>query len=252
MFDFNSPIATLEWETLQEKIDYENPDFLQDSTLRGVMFSEDHELFSKEIKYIEQNFPAFLEKIINPTKVGNPPLTPHKGEDYNSNDVHHLYHLCRYLKSRGEIPNKIKVLEWGGGYGNFCKIIHLIFPSLVSSYTIIDLPNLKNLTQSYLQQVIPDANFRTVNVLSFKMENLEDHDMFISTWALSESPSHLTDYLDSKNFFNCSRMLIALHQCGTHIPFMKESSHLKEILERRSVKEEDVEVVNGTNSYFLK
>jgi len=252
MFDSNSPIATPEWETFQEKIDYKNPDFLQNATLRGLMFSEDHELFSKEIKYIEENFPVFLEKIINPTKVGAPPLMTYNGEDYNPNDVHHLYHLCRYVKSRGEITGKIKVLEWGGGYGNFCKIIHLIYPSLVDLYTIIDLPNLKNLTQSYLQQVIPDANFRTVNVLSFKMENLEDYDMFISTWALSESPSHLTDYLNSKNFFDCSRMLIALHQCGPHVPFMKESSYLKKIIENRGLKEEDIEVINGKNSYFLK
>ena len=40
--------------------------------------------------------------------------------------IHHLYHICRYENTVGKIETPIKILEWGGGYGNMCKVLNMI------------------------------------------------------------------------------------------------------------------------------
>ena len=39
------------------------------------------------------------------------------------------------------VPRKspTKILEWGGGYGNMCKVMNMVYGNLIESYTIIDV-----------------------------------------------------------------------------------------------------------------
>ena len=76
--------------------------------------------------------------------------------------------------------------------------------------------------------------------------------MFISTWALSESPKECTDYLQKNGLLDPKKMLVSLHQCGNHIPFMEESTNLRNILREKDTIEEDVSVIDGVNYYIFK
>jgi hypothetical protein len=84
-----------------------------------------------------------------------------------------------------------------------------------------------------------------------KVENLQA-DMFVSTWALSESPKEVQEVVLAKNFFQSERFLVGFHQCGNHIPFFEESTHLGMLLKAKGCKIEDVKVIPGVNYYAFK
>ena len=76
--------------------------------------------------------------------------------------------------------------------------------------------------------------------------------MFISTWALSESPKKCSEFLDDAGILDSKKLLVSVHQCGDHIPFMEESTNLKQILETKNTITEDVEVIDGVNYYLFR
>jgi len=77
-------------------------------------------------------------------------------------------------------------------------------------------------------------------------------DMFLSTWALSESPKECAKFLDENGLLDSERLLVAIHQCGNHIPYMDESTNLRNILKNKDTTEEDVSVIDGINYYIFK
>jgi hypothetical protein len=215
------------------------------------MYQSDINIFAKEATYLLGKFPQQLEKIRR-NKIDN-----EIGEDlfetnvgiFCPNDVHHLYHICLFIENTG-MSKKKKIFEWGGGYGNFCKIFNLAFPDLVEDYVIFDLPQLSKLQRSYLdskdlQKVKTDSSTENLDNLS------KTCDLFVATWSLSECPVELIDKVESLGFLDTS-MLVALHQCGSHIPFFKESTHLLEKLKKRSPTIVKNEVIPGINFYAFK
>ena len=143
----------------------------------------------------------------------------------------------------GKIKSPTKILEWGGGYGNMCKVMNMVYGNLIESYTIIDLPKFTTISERYISNVCETMNHNHFSIDDFKDKIESKYDMFLSTWALSESPSSWTDYMVSNSFFGVSKFLIALHQCGFHISFMEESTKLRNELKFFDVKEQPVTVL---------
>lgn len=241
-----------EWKNNIDKIEGLSPlYFLRDQTLRSTMYQSDLTIFEKEINYIFSKFSDRLQKIAisrPENQVGQDLLQTSIGT-YCPNDVHHLYHVCKFVEKTG-IGEKKKILEWGGGYGNMAKIFYLAFPELVESYSIFDLPEIQKLQESYLGML----GLNSVNLFSdFELFNDLAHEsnLFISTWALSECPIELIDQVEKSGILDKS-FLVSLHQCGSHIPFFKESSHLLEKLRSRNCISENNQVIPGINLYLFK
>lgn len=245
-------IIKTEWQEFESKILFKDKIDLKNETLLGTMFQSDIPLFTKEFNYILNNNKEYLELFEDPTQYGSPILFELDGSLYNPNDIHHLYHICRREKSIGKQNDRLDVFEWGGGYGNMCKVFHMIYGDLIDSYTIVDLPKMSKIAKQYVSETCINKNVMHFSVEDFKDKIKDEYDFFISTWALSESPSLWVDYMSSNSFLGCEKMLVSLHQCGNHIPFMKESTELRTELKKFDTKEEEVFVIDGINYYIFK
>jgi len=72
-------------------------------------------------------------------------------EKTTANTIHHLYHIFRFEMNQFQIGNSKIFLEYGGGYGNFARLINSISSYLV--YIIYDLPVFSHLQQYYLSSI---------------------------------------------------------------------------------------------------
>jgi hypothetical protein len=242
-----------EWLTYQNMIDENDSEFLSQPAVQGTMFQSDTTLFLREFDYIREYNAEYLELMQDPTDYGSPLVFEVDNNTYNPNDIHHLYHVCRYENRVGKPDQKINILEWGGGYGNMCKVLHMILGDLIESYTIVDLPKFTKLTKRYLSNTCKNTE-NIFHIESDSYETLSDKsfDMFISTWALSESPKECSEYLQKNGLLDSKNMLVTLHQCGDHISFMEESTNLRNILRGKNTIEEDVSVIDGINYYIFR
>lgn len=149
------------------------------------------------------------------------PLIPPYFTDIQS--VCDLYGLVRFQKTTdarfGEINS---VIEWGGGYGNLARLFHVAFqPSC--TYIIIDLPLVSCIQWLYLGAVLGEQHIHLlegpgdviimgkINLISIGfLKNLSLYaDLFISTFALTESSPLALEYVIAQNWFNSRSMLLA-------------------------------------------
>lgn len=247
-------IVKPEWTNNTKHIQI-NESFLQSSVIKNLMFCDDDGIFYNEIVWIDKNYPNKLVLLENPSSIGNPNFKVYNGKVYNSNDVHHAYHILKY-NTFNNLKNKLNIMEWGGGYGNFYKVLNLLFPEVINKYIIVDLDECLNLQKYYLEKLnlIQKVFFISTQQLIDNDEELIDRDidMFVSTWAISESPTYCFEWLKDKTFYGASRFLISLHQCGYHIPFMEESTHIFNYYNKLDCHKEIIEFIPGKNYYIFK
>ena len=83
--------------------------------------------------------------------------------------------------------NTIDIIEIGGGYGGLSLFIHKIsalFKINITSYTIIDLPEISLLQKTYLDALNMTKNMHFYNINNYK--NLKKNSFLISNYAYSE------------------------------------------------------------------
>ena len=118
--------------------------------------------------------------------------------------IHQGYHLLKLIQESHLDINKIEnIYEFGGGYGALCKIFHN--HGFKGNYYIYDLP-LMSIIQKFW---ITNSNFNEQSniTLTNDVEDLEiitdkirnKKNLFISNWALSETPLELRNKFN--NFF---------------------------------------------------
>jgi hypothetical protein len=224
---------------------------LQDQTIIRTMYQSDYSLFSKEIEYLKTNHQMRLEALFDAPVLSSATLYDYKGIKLCPNDTHHLYHLCRYFSSIEKLNEQLDIVEWGGGYGNMAKVFSYCFSEYIGSYTIFDLPKMGEIQKNYLNRMSIEGVDLIDSTKLDCIEKAEDCSLFISTWALSECTTDTIDMVSNSNLLD-KGVLVALHQCGNHIPFFKESSYLREILLKKGCIENDVVVIPGINSYLMK
>jgi len=114
-----------------------------------------------------------------------------------------LYHIQKFKDITGvSIESCGSVIEFGGGFGNMCKVINNQNKDI--SYTIFDFEEFSLLQKYYLEE-------NSVYGVKF-INNLDElcgkkFDTLIATWSLSESPSEIRE-LFLKNI-EVSNFLIA-------------------------------------------
>jgi putative sugar O-methyltransferase len=141
------------------------------------------------------------------------------------NSVHHLYHLSRYEHSTGRRIEKVRrVVEFGGGYGNLARVFRNF--GQISRYAILDLPLFSCIQYVYLSTAFGPDRVRLENgtgegtgeetismlPLPFLDRAVVEGDLFVSTWALSESTRQAYSYVKSRHWFGAESILLAYNE----------------------------------------
>lgn len=235
-----------------------NRNFLTQTDIGGLMFQKDVNVINAEIDNMDTNL---FDNIIE-YDFSNKNFT-YNNKLISTNTIHHLYHLSRFLDKKD--GSKVKtIIEWGGGYGNMAKLSFETFKNL-NRYTIIDLPEFIVLQYIYLVSYYGEDNVRIVRDIKDMGDGInliavndsmsmsfDKHDMFISTWAITESSLFCQEFVDKNGFLNYNNLLIAYHQCGNHIPFMYESSVMDKKLKDMGAYIEKINFIPGINYYGIK
>ena len=208
--------------------------FLRNRAIQDMMFvSAGGEWLRQEISSLEGQFQkADLLRLLREDPVGSPILASLRYAT-SHNAVHHLYHLARYQsRTKASAADTRTVIEWGGGYGSQARMFLRLNPAEVT-YVIVDLPLLTSLQSLYLSVVVgpewvhvvdsPAASVQhgKVNLVPVSLLDSQElsGDLFISTWALSESSDYAQDYVAENEWFGCRRLLLAYQDSTPDYPF---------------------------------
>jgi len=178
--------------------------FLRWDPIVYTMYVGDTLCIREELKHLKRSSKWNIrwKTLIEESPAGNPrrsALYPRS----SGNVIHHAYHLCRLEEKTGvDIGDLELVVEFGGGYGSMCRLIHKI--GFRGRYVILDLPEFSALQRFYLQLVdVPvcpiyssDGNgvvtVSDVQVIEKYIPRLfAGESAFIATWSISEAPLEL-------------------------------------------------------------
>lgn len=200
--------------------------FLRNRLIQHTMFvANDSSWQINQIGYLENLLPKEkLGSLLREIKLGGPYITLPK---YNTstNTIHNLYHLEKFKEETGvEIATVGNVAEFGGGYGNLARIFRKFNPN--ATYTIIDLPVFSFIQSVYLKTIFGEEMVNVIKTSDEKIEkgkinlvpldlelltNLQfgEVDLFVSTWALSETTKVMQEFVKKLNYFNARYILLA-------------------------------------------
>lgn len=167
---------------------------------------------------------ATLHRLLTENSVGAPPLIS-RAPITSHNSVHHLYHLTRYQQATGaDLTALPVVVEWGGGYGNLVKIHRRLSGPQVTNI-VVDTPLFTAVQWLYLSSVLGPSRVHlvrsvqdglvegAVNLVALPfVESLDvQADLFVSTWALSESSLAAQRWVgEDRGWFGARRLLLAV------------------------------------------
>ncbi len=175
----------------------------------------------------------------------------------SANRAHHASHLAYYAKLTGKkFWDANSVVEWGGGYGNMARIVRRLNPTM--TYVIVDLPELLALQYVYLGTLEGLANINIVaserdsvaigkiNLIPSELLLAEKFrlkcEAFISTWALTECPRYIQQYVREKKFFSAKEVFIASH--------IDDNNFLVDFAEQEKARKLAVPNLRGRHEYW--
>ncbi|MCK5320474.1 putative sugar O-methyltransferase [Candidatus Parcubacteria bacterium] len=218
-----------------------------------------------QLNYLEKKYKTEkLKKYLSENKYGHPLICSPKYRT-SANSIHHLNHLSLFEdKTKCNLKNTKNVVEWGGGYGNMAKIFLRIKPE--ATYSIIDLPIFVFIQAIYLSCILgknkinivteqnPTIKDNLINLIPLNEKILNDidfhqPDIFISTWALSESNNFSQNFVERLNYFNSKKLLIA-HQVTS--PSMPHASDIANKMDKYNILyHEKINYISGENYYLF-
>ena len=144
----------------------------------------------------------------------------------SANLIHHAYHIAEFEREAQHRATDLDVVvEFGGGYGNCCRLFHRL--GFRGVYVIHDLPQFSALQRFFLRsESIPVqnriANAATGVICVSSEDQLEairprlrrSRSLFLATWSLSETPSCVRERI-RPIAMECRNVFVAYqHQFG--------------------------------------
>ena len=256
------------WDNFNLKIEkvfipYPPFSFIRNPIIMDTMFvNAGGKWLKEELKYLEKRIPEkklalfLLEDFVgNPFLISNKYITSH-------NSIHHLYHIIKFLNATNCKLHKFNyIVEWGGGYGNLSKIVKRLLKKPIT-YVIIDTPIFSCIQWLYLSSIFGEKNIfliddpnkdiqsEKINLLPipFIKEYEINADLFISTWALSESSVFSQDFVINKNWFNAKNLLIAYQDSDEE--FLPNADRIARMGTKTGAKIEDIDFLPGNHYLF--
>lgn len=235
--------------------------FFQNDVISGDMCVDKCGWLPTELEYLESKMSDL--SVLEDSTFGNPNImTKYKT---TGNMIHHLYHLKRFEElTNKKLQDHTVILEWGGGYGNMCKLVRKLHPNCV--YIIVDLPIMNKVQKEYLSNTIKydssdvcavvnvvdetkEWDITAVNLISVDLftqfaSNFV-YDMFISTWAISESGHGALECVINNNILKSKSILIAYQN------FWKDKFPIIDSLVDAVGECKNVHIEHIPNNYYL-
>lgn len=249
---------------VQAFLPYPPFDFLRNPIVLRTMFVvSGGKWISEELRFLEQEISkSRLKQLLEEDPAGGPLLL---SAEYmtSHNSIHHLYHLQKFLSQTGfRFSNNQTIVEWGGGYGNFAKIVKRYNSNKNLTYILIDSPIFACIQWLYLTTVLESKNVHIIDNREEKIKKglinvlplgyLEFHkikaDLFISTWALSESSKFSQDYVIKHNWFGAKNFLLAFQKRSKSFPY---ADNIGKLLREKGSTIEEISFLPG-NYYGFK
>jgi hypothetical protein len=199
--------------------------------------------------------PRRLAELLTEDWVGVPPW-PLFEIMSSSTQLRHLNDLLHFSDVAGCRVDRLKtVVEWGGGYGGMAKVFRRWRRG--STYVLIDISLMNCLQWLYLATVFgedsvhqlqtPDAEIRKgrINLVPLGLLDRLDGfkaDLFISTFALSESAPLAQERVFNADWWGAKHLLVAYDSRRY------ETTRLRRALKRRGARVE--RTVVGDGSYY--
>lgn len=167
------------------------------------------------LKNSDEPLRTFLKSFCD-SKVGKPQVESRQFL-CSANTLYHLFYLSRLFAHSKELADgKPKtIVEFGGGYGNLARILRTFLPNV--TYIIVDLPEIVCFQYLFLRLnfaeldipvhyrgeiSIAPGTFNLVPLPNLKELNIDSSDLFISTFALTETSVPLQAHVAKNNFYN--------------------------------------------------
>jgi len=187
---------------------------------------------------------AKAKEILRECSLGKPLLNDWEYAS-SGNNIHHLYHLLKFFKETGAKMDDVDtIVEVGGGYGNMAKIFKKIHPD--STYTIVDIPIFSYIQILYLRILFGKDSVKLIsgsdkaiskgkiNIIPLNGRDIIEigasilnTDLFISTWALSESNKEMQDLVKKLRYFNAKYLLLAYQKSNDSFGFAENIKDVK-------------------------
>lgn len=179
-------------------------------------------LMKNELAYLEKKYSVkFLKQTLKEDIVGSP-LIMNRKYLTSHNRINMLYHLARFENSTSVKISRFRTItEWGSGFGGMVAVIKRFINKPVT-YICIDTPLIVCLQWLYLGSIF---GLKSVKLITNPKDKIEKNkinlipvslaskfkyrsDLFISTWALSESSKSSHNLVRDKKWFGAKHLLI--------------------------------------------
>jgi hypothetical protein len=216
--------------------------FLKHPVILDTMFVRDNSYTSIELDYLKSKINLNL---LNENNIGSPILSKYF-EKTSANLIHHATHFELFLDEFDVIKNLNQVFEFGGGYGSLARYILLKNDCL--EYNIYDFQLFNILQNFYLSNLFADKKINYFNHINqlYKFK-LKKNSLFVSTWALSETPLELRDKF--KDFiYQFNYILIAFQKS---VDDYNNLTFFKKLFSKNNYKIKLIEIPYYKNNYYL-
>ncbi len=204
----NCSLSEREWlnnaNGLRQLFIEEDPrEFLRWHLVSSKMFVKYAGYTARELKYLQQrrDWASRWSGAIEEVQVGHP-LPYFRYPKSSANLIHHAYHWAEFEEKTGlRISDIGTIFEFGGGYGNMCRLLHNL--GFRGRYVIFDIPAFSLLQRFFLESAgIPTLGRNCaetdksavicVSDVEQLKEALSNRDrdacsVFTATWSISET-----------------------------------------------------------------
>lgn len=205
-------------------LDQMNENFISNEVINGTMVFTNREVHKLELKNVSDAFDRYVIEEVVSKGLNSAFLAGKSRRSTLINSTHHLHHLMRFEQRTGKKVASIgSVVEFGGGYGNMGRIVHNI--SLCKTYSIVDLLLFSCIQYVFLSTIAgndkvsfsvgntnKNANFLLHPLFSTDTPTNLQGELFLSTWALSESTRAAYDWVTAHNWFGAANLLLAYNE----------------------------------------
>jgi hypothetical protein len=219
-----------------------NPNFLSNRALVASMVRSGFQYAQKyEVCFLKRCIAEDTRTLIAKYKEPSVSKLPHECRDFDcsTNALGQLYYAGNVLENNKNLKT---IVEYGAGYGCLANIFKQIFPS--STIVLIDLPELLAIQYLYLSLSLPGVEIIMHTEVPLELKERAIHliptffvkdlvikaDLFISTFAISESSASSQKIVCEKNFFDSSICFIVgqlQHSFFENEKFLHESFRKK-------------------------
>jgi hypothetical protein len=137
------------------------------------------------------------------------------------NSLGMLYYFAR-MAEQLDVSSLDTIVEFGGGYGCLCRVFQELLPRR-PAYVIVDLPEMLALQYVFLRasapqyRIVPHTSAPTrieagtINLVPVHLAPLLSirPDLFVSTFAISETPQRVQDDIARQGFFHAKATYLA-------------------------------------------